>query len=122
MKKSGIRFSVPEIDLRNMKMTLLIMVGVPVLLSLALVATALVFGRPLDSAQVLADGSAQSSVHLIGEGSEAAEKDALNVSVVEPVRHLPTAPASDDGYEISELYTSPERALVLGLFGSYANW
>ena len=122
MKKSGIRFSVPEIDLRDMKITLLIMVGVPVLLSLALVATAMVFSKPLDSPQVLADGLALTSVHVSGEGSEAAERDSLNVSVVEPIRLSTTPPATDGGYKISELYTSPERALVLGLFGSYANW
>ena len=122
MKKSDIRFSVPEIDLRDMKITLLIMVGVPVLLSLALVATAMVFGRPLDSPQVLADGPAQTSVLLSGEGTEAAEKDALNVTVVELVRLSPTPPATCGGYELSELYTSPERALVLGLLGSYASW
>ena len=111
-----------EFDLRDGKMTLLIMVVVPVILSLALVATAIVFGRPLDSAQVLADGPELTSVYWSGDSTDAVVKDEHNANVVEPVRLSPEVPGSDDGYDLSELLTSPERALVLGLYGSYSLW
>ena len=111
-----------EFDLRDNKVTLLIMVVVPVILSLALVATAIVFGRPLDSAQVLTDSPELTSVHRLGDSVYGAETDEINPSIAEPVVLLSQPPPSEEGYDISELIISSERAPFLGLFGGYTVW
>ena len=49
------------------------MVAVPLIISLVLVATAVVFGRTVDSAQVSSDGPVAESVHLSGGGLHAPE-------------------------------------------------
>ena len=69
MNKWKIRNSEGEFDLRGTKATLLIMLGVPVIVSLALVATAVIFGKPLDSAQVLTDNPGITSVSWFGYGT-----------------------------------------------------
>ena len=54
MNETKTQSQTTEIDQRGGTGTLLLMVLVPVIMSLALVATALMFGRPVDAAEVLA--------------------------------------------------------------------
>ena len=111
-----------EFDLRNTRTTLLIMVAVPLIISLALVATAVVFGRPVESAQVSSDGPVAESVHLTGGGLQAPETNDHYANVIEPRPFSHQISAANEGYDLSELITSPERALVIGLFGTYSVW
>ena len=122
MSETGRRRPKGEFDLRNTRTTLLIMVAVPLIISLVLVATAVVFGRPVDSAQVRSDDPVAESVHLSGGGLHAPEMNNRYVNVIEPTPFSPQASAANEGYDLSELATSPERALVIGLFGTYSVW
>ena len=122
MNKWKIRNSEGEFDLRGTKATLLIMLGVPVIVSLALVATAVMFGKPLDSAQVLTDNPGITSVSWFGYGTHGADSAGPNAGIAEPVRPAPPPPPDDEGHGLAELLTSPERSLVVGLLGSYSAW
>ena len=111
-----------EFDLRNNRATLLIMVAVPLIISLVLVATAVVFGRPVDSAQVSSDAPVAESVHLTGGGLQAPEANNRYPNVIVPTQFSPQASAPNEGYDLSELVISPERALEIGLVGTYSVW
>ena len=108
-----------EFDLGDGKSTLFLVVVVPVILSLLLVAMAVVFGRPIDSSQVLADGPAPTSIYPNSEGTAADHSDAIPWQGVEPLGQVTGAPTADEAPRLSKLITSPERAVVLGLFGDY---
>ena len=106
-----------ESGLPSDKAALLLLVMVPVLLSLALVATAVLFGRPVDAAEVLAGGPELTSAHMGESPAKTFEDSTVSVCGAHEAVLSPQVPLSDHG---SDLEIWPEsglsrRAFIIGV-------
>ncbi len=104
-----------ESGLPSDKAALLLLVMVPVLLSLALVATAVLFGRPVDAAEVLAGGPELTSAHMGESPAKTFEDSTVSVCGAHEAVLSPQVPLSDHGSDLGGYYLAQVILSAMGV-------